>query len=878
MAALALFGALIYVALPGLDLQGTPAQGQNAPSRGTGLFTLFFSTCNPNGNCQPQQGESYSTCPEDCCDADCTDYQDSLCHAECQGYNGCSFTSGCNGLAIDTNICISTTQRAACCSGSGQSCSQNQYCSGGGCITCSTVCDNTCQGAQCYGIDPDCDASGNPTGQCCGNGVCNVAETCFTCSADCGSPACTADANCNDGNSSTKDACIGAGTCSAYCQNCYVACDSNASCNDGNSFTQDTCTNPGTCNSACSYCTIKCSSDAACNDNNSSTTDLCISPGTCPSYCSNASSGCTPACYTDANCSDSNSFTQDTCTNAGTCTAACLHTPCTIACTSNAQCDDSNSLTSDTCTNAGTCTASCTHSAASCEIICASNADCDDGIASTTDTCTNAGTCNAYCENTLAEEGQDGQQGGEDNCAIACSSAGDCDDRDALTSDSCGAAGTCSAECRHALASPAALNFKTSPPKTIQRGQKLTLAAEFLAGGNPVAGAALALSGTKGESAKFGAAKGGGYLVSYEIPIDAALGEREFTVSAKKVHALGTLEAEKKFKVNVGPAELLITLLKPKAADINAGIPVAIEVGIAYPSGEAANDAELTAEINGAPVVFTKLRDGVYSAQYTFTSAQAGAADLTMQATDAYANLGSKSVSLNVQKQGIDLLLALLLVLFGALVLGIIGLILLLIAALLAFASLAYMKERRVAEILARKKWLFAAKNSAAEKLRKNEISRAQYDELSAKYDLEIKKLDESLAFLEKRRPIGDIFHDLGVKARAFIDSTAPVQPKQGGAVQGKTSGPAQAEPGKPWRAKQGAQAQAKAAPPKPLSPEERAKVDTEINEVKETMKILEKEYFKRALTDQEYRQRMFDLKTRLHLLELKKGGGLRKG
>ncbi|MDI6826827.1 MAG: hypothetical protein QMD36_06660 [Candidatus Aenigmarchaeota archaeon] len=42
-----------------------------------------------DGSCNG--AETYSSCPQDCCQSDCTATYDSICHSQCNGYNGCSY-------------------------------------------------------------------------------------------------------------------------------------------------------------------------------------------------------------------------------------------------------------------------------------------------------------------------------------------------------------------------------------------------------------------------------------------------------------------------------------------------------------------------------------------------------------------------------------------------------------------------------------------------------------------------------------------------------------------------------------------------------------------------------------------------------------------
>ena len=240
---------------------------------------------------------------------------------------------------------------------------------------------------------------------------------------------------CDDLNSLTIDECVGQGACGSSCTNtpCPIACASNAACDDSNSLTVDTCSDPNTCNAACdnSACVVACGSDAACDDSNSSTLDTCSNPGACGASCSNTTIACTIACDSNSACSDSNSWTVDICSNPGTCSSSCSSSLCTVACDSDSACNDLNSLTVDTCLNSGACTSSCSYS--TCDVNCSSDLACSDSNRLTIDTCVNSGSCNASCTNVP--------------CDIDCLSDSDCNDSNPLTVDSCNNPGLCNSFC-----------------------------------------------------------------------------------------------------------------------------------------------------------------------------------------------------------------------------------------------------------------------------------------------------------------------------------------------------------------------------------------------------------------------------------------------
>ncbi len=207
---------------------------------GTGAHTYYFdqmvfqkefsytlgseergSICGANG-CEP--GENYTNCPQDCCLSDCT-AGDNVYHSECNGYNGCSINPLCDGLSVNSKLCKDATTILTC-PNTLTSCSSGLYCNNGQCSSCSSVCDGVCSGvgAACYGTDPDCDSSGNPTLACCGNSKCEGAagESCSTCPQDCG----VCPEGCN------PDTCKGScGTCKEYkCEGDACVCSTILNC------------------------------------------------------------------------------------------------------------------------------------------------------------------------------------------------------------------------------------------------------------------------------------------------------------------------------------------------------------------------------------------------------------------------------------------------------------------------------------------------------------------------------------------------------------------------------------------------------------------------------------------------------------------------
>ncbi len=214
--------------------------------------------------------------------------------------------------------------------------------------------------------------------------------------APCPQAACTADADCADGDACTQDLCQGA---LLGCVHPAVNCD------DSNACTADGC-DPAT---GCTHTAL------ACNDGNACTADSC-----------DPALGCQ---HTALNCDDANQCTTDGCDP----TTGCTHTA--------VSCDDNDACTADSCDPA----AGCVHTAVSC----------NDGIACTTDSCDPATGCthtpdDAACADAVqcTVDACDAAAGGCTHTALAAA----CDDGNVCTTDTCDVA----LDCQHAPADGAA--------------------------------------------------------------------------------------------------------------------------------------------------------------------------------------------------------------------------------------------------------------------------------------------------------------------------------------------------------------------------------------------------------------------------------------
>ncbi len=168
---------------------------------------------------------------------------------------------------------------------------------------------------------------------------------------------CDSDADCDDGNACTADACD-----VDECVN-IPGCVSEDDCDDSDSCTVDVCTADGCCEN-----TLQCTTDDDCEPGGECTIGLCTTDGCC---------FIAPECGPRRDCDDANECTLDSCAFDG----CCRYIP---DCEAHDDCDDGSGCTTDSCTAEGCCEYSPQ---------CVSDDDCDDADSCTVDSCSLEGCC-----------------------------------------------------------------------------------------------------------------------------------------------------------------------------------------------------------------------------------------------------------------------------------------------------------------------------------------------------------------------------------------------------------------------------------------------------------------------------------------------------
>lgn len=324
---------------PGLDCSNPPPcqTGRCDAAGGHCVFTPIPSCCQTVADCDDANGCTTDTCPAD---HQCLHVPVSEC---------CSQDSDCDKACNVDNKCV------------GSQCTHNPAPLEG--TSCGDVCHPaTCQSGTCVAGNPlVCQDDGEP----CTDDFCDaVANPATGCVHPAIAGCCHVDADCNDHDACTADACNQAHQCTNDLDPTCVPCSADTDCDPLGRCGGKACAQGGTCVT---------SAVPDCDDHDLNTHDACAVVGgvaTCQHQCLNAQP-----------CDDGDACTRDSCTS-----GACAHDPIAGCCHAIADCDDHDTCTADTCNGA----AGCAHRPI--DNCCHTSADCDDADGCTLDSCT-AGQC-----------------------------------------------------------------------------------------------------------------------------------------------------------------------------------------------------------------------------------------------------------------------------------------------------------------------------------------------------------------------------------------------------------------------------------------------------------------------------------------------------
>ncbi len=401
--------------------------------------------CVPTNNNDPCESDNVACTVDLCTNGTCEHEPDGSC--ECEMDADCDDTNVCTDDVCEAYVCQTIANTDPCATDS-IDCTVD-VCSAG---RCEHQPDGTC---DCL-IDADCDDTEVCTNDACVNYACQITNNTNACDSDniactidvCGGGVCNHNptgscqclnaGNCNDSNACTDDDCVG-----------YACTHTNntAPCaTDGIACTVDVCS-AGACTHVSQGC--GCNVPADCNDGNPCTNDDCVN-FSC--QITNNTDPCTTdniACTTDVcggGICNHNPSGSCQCLNAGNCNDgnlctdddcvdyACTHTNNTSACDT-----DNIACTNDICSAGG-----CTHPPTlSCE--CTIDAECDDLNACTDNACVdyacedtnNTDPCTADSIDCTDDQCAAGICTHEPTGACECLSPANCNDSNACTDDAC---------------------------------------------------------------------------------------------------------------------------------------------------------------------------------------------------------------------------------------------------------------------------------------------------------------------------------------------------------------------------------------------------------------------------------------------------------
>jgi len=237
--------------------------------------------CNNDNTCNGE--ENCDNCPDDCFSASGTVCGNGVCEIG-SGEDCLNCPQDCNGLQSGK------PSRRYCCGTGGAN-------------------PIDCSDARCSDAGHQCtNTPGTPS--CCGDGVCQGVEDTANCAKDCAIP-CAADADCDDGDPCTIDACTG-GVCVNTPIDCYDAdactfdhcvagvCEYDAVlCDDGDPCSVDSCDPAIGCRNEFPACGV---SDGCCAPDCTPSTDADCPCGGKNASCSSGNDCCSGGCKPNGRC------------------------------------------------------------------------------------------------------------------------------------------------------------------------------------------------------------------------------------------------------------------------------------------------------------------------------------------------------------------------------------------------------------------------------------------------------------------------------------------------------------------------------------------------------------------------------------------------
>jgi len=673
--------------------------------------------------------EDYSTCPSDCCESDCTATNDSTLHYACDTYNSCSILSGCDGQDSGYLYCIDSNTYGSC-PATQTDCSDGLYCASGTCGSCSSVCDNTCNGGvTCYITDPDCDVNGTATTACCGNTICEgeANESCNTCSDDCG--LCVGVDVCNI--ASCRGSC---GTCKEnQCVNNVCVCDYISNCCGNN-----------VCETDESYTTC----DTDCGPS-SITVDL-LEPTSGSTYMRGEEIVIVANVTYEEGVRGVGANVTAT-TPAGDYTLRYYNTDGTykanITIPNNAS---TGTWSIDITAKKGVTGAGSRIVTVSNEYIVTGNTD------KATYTKNERILLSGSVTNARGEYVDSDLTININEDTITTQTTNGFYNTSHLTNilDPTGTWDlTITASDEHNNSGTKTINVEVNEPEegtyytiditsplrgAVKRGWSITITIEVMLGSTPITNALVKAKLPDNSYLELNERGEGIYSSGYTIPFDAPIGEWSFEIIASKNEFVGVASQ----RMDVDPSDLIVSVISPTRSSYSVGEDMNIVVEATYPNGESVAVPEINITLGGKNITLENQGGGVYSTSYSVSESDE---DLSVNIvlTDESNNTGTQEFSISVS--GTSLLYyfkAYPYIVWPVIAVGIAGLIM---------GSLKFIKKENIAGLKNKKKKLTELKKKTQQSyFVEQTISKGRYDELIAKYNSQIDTVKNKMKSMKK--------------------------------------------------------------------------------------------------------------------------------
>jgi len=376
--------------------------------------------------------------------------------------------------------------------------------------------------------------------------------------------------------------------------------------------------------------------------------------------------------------------------------------------------------------------------------------------------------------------------------------------------------------------------IKISPDfnASFARGQSIMLSVNVTDKlGSPVSGAIASLTDSKGNKVLFEDKGNGIYSAVYAVPADFPLGKQDLLLLVSKDGKVGSDNAE--VSVQSGPVRaVLVSPAGPlKAAP---GEKLEFKFMLVYDGNSIAGLADANAVLNGIPIPLIKDSNGSFVGNYFFSEADAGTALLSVNAWDSFGNAGITEFAFEVASPFNWFWLILIVLLLAAFAICIYGL----------------KKTHKLSSLIGRIQAISLQRNVAS--FQHGSAKGKKKDALAKKieaHETEIEWLKKEAACERRKQALAVSKLPLESKYAAHKAAvSASMLPKKLGSIFAS-----------------------KESPTKIKAEKRIGEIDAEIAKIKELIQNLEAEYCKQTIKEDFFREKLFDYREKMHVLELEK-------